>query len=60
MKTMTFIWPPHWGQAKGAISYNRLMSMAQVWLQRLVMETGEALPQDDVRLLCRDRNRLVG
>ena len=26
--------PPHFGQAKGSTSYTRLMSMAQVWLQR--------------------------
>ena len=56
MKAITFIWPPHWGQAKGSISYTRLMSMAQVWLQRLVMETGEALPQDDA-VACSDALR---
>ena len=33
MKAITFIWPPHFGQASGSISYTRLMSMAQVWLR---------------------------
>ena len=34
MKASTFIWPLHLGQAMGSASYTRLMSMAQVWLQR--------------------------
>ena len=33
MKAMTFMRPPHSGQASGSISYTRLMSMAQVWLR---------------------------
>ena len=32
---------------KGSILYTRLMSMAQAWLQRLVIETGAALPLDN-------------
>ena len=38
----TFITPPHFGQASGSTSYTRLMSMAQVWLQRLGVGTGAA------------------
>jgi hypothetical protein len=34
MKATTFITPPHSGQARGSISYTRLMSIAQVWLAR--------------------------
>jgi NAD(P)-dependent dehydrogenase (short-subunit alcohol dehydrogenase family) len=42
MKAITFITPPHSGQAKGSISYTRFMSMAQVWLARLRAGAGAA------------------
>ena len=34
MNNTTFIAPPHFGQASGSTSYTRLMSIAQVALQR--------------------------
>ena len=47
MKAITFIWPPQRGQANGSISYTRLISMAQVWLERLRAGAGPGSPLDD-------------
>ena len=46
INAMTFISPPHSGQANGSISYTRLMSMAQIWVQRRDAEGSRTLPRD--------------
>ncbi len=46
-KATIFIWPEQRGQISGSISYTRLMSMAQVWLERLRIGAGPASPLND-------------